>query len=66
PYSPNLNPIERLWKVMNEQTRNNRYYPSKQSFKNDILNFFEVKLPQMASSLVSRLNDNFQALNPAS
>ncbi|AWK13578.1 IS630 family transposase [Candidatus Fukatsuia symbiotica] len=66
PYSPNLNPIERLWKVMNEQTRKNRYYPSKQSFKNDILNFFEVKLPQMASSLVSRLNDNFQALNPAS
>ena len=33
PYSPNLNPIERLWKVMNEQTRNNRYYPSRQSFK---------------------------------
>ncbi|WP_445081516.1 IS630 family transposase, partial [Martelella alba] len=25
PYSPNLNPIERLWKVMNEQVRNNRY-----------------------------------------
>jgi transposase len=22
-YSPNLNPIERLWKVMNEQVRNN-------------------------------------------
>ncbi|MDR1375654.1 MAG: IS630 family transposase, partial [Holosporaceae bacterium] len=25
PYSPNLNPIERLWKVMNEYVRNNRY-----------------------------------------
>ena len=25
PYSPNLNPIERLWKVMNEYARNNRY-----------------------------------------
>ena len=23
PYSPNLNPIERLWKVMNEEVRNN-------------------------------------------
>ncbi|NQY38343.1 MAG: transposase [Alteromonadaceae bacterium] len=22
PYSPNLNPIERLWKVMNEHARN--------------------------------------------
>ena len=25
-YSPNLNPIERLWKVMNENVRNNRLY----------------------------------------
>jgi hypothetical protein len=24
PYSPNLNPIERLWKVMNEHARNNK------------------------------------------
>ena len=28
PYSPNLNPIERLWKVMNEQVRNNRFFLS--------------------------------------
>jgi transposase len=27
-YSPNLNPIERLWKVMNESVRNNRYFES--------------------------------------
>ena len=27
PYSPNLNPIERLWKVMNEYTRNNKFFP---------------------------------------
>jgi transposase len=26
PYSPNLNPIERLWKVMNEHARNNKYF----------------------------------------
>ncbi|MBD6969287.1 hypothetical protein G4170_22495, partial [Vibrio parahaemolyticus] len=29
PYSPNLNPIERLWKVMNEYVRNNIYFSSK-------------------------------------
>jgi transposase len=23
---PNLNPIERLWKVMNEHVRNNKYF----------------------------------------
>ena len=33
PYSPNLNPIERLWKVMNEQVRNNRYVESPKQFK---------------------------------
>ena len=26
PYSLNLNPIERLWKVMNEYARNNKYF----------------------------------------
>lgn len=26
PYSPNLNPIERVWKVTNEKVRNNRYF----------------------------------------
>jgi transposase len=26
PYSPNLNPIERLWKVMNEYVRNNQFF----------------------------------------
>jgi transposase len=25
PYSPNLNPIERLWKVMNKYARNSQY-----------------------------------------
>jgi transposase len=33
PHSPNLNPIERLWKVMNEQVRNNRYFTSAKVFR---------------------------------
>ncbi len=32
PYSPNLNPIEQLWKVMNEHVRNNVYFPSTPDF----------------------------------
>lgn len=32
PYTPNLNPIERLWKVMNEQVRNNVCFKSKRDF----------------------------------
>lgn len=66
PYSPNLNPIERLWKVMNEQVRNNVYFKSKRDFEAAIGRFFTVLLPQIAGSLASRINDNFQVLNPAS
>lgn len=32
PYSPNLNPIELLWKLMNERVRNNRYFGSSGKF----------------------------------
>ncbi len=66
PYSPNLNPIERLWKVMNEQVRNNVYFKSKRDFEAAIRRFFTVSLPEIAGSLASRINDNFQMLNPAS
>ncbi|MGF1740504.1 IS630 family transposase [Vibrio profundum] len=66
PYSPNLNPIERLWKVMNERSRNNVYFKNKRDFKSAIDQFFAVTLPEIAGSLTSRINDNFQVLKPAS
>lgn len=66
PYSPNLNPIERLWKVMNEHARNNAYFSSKKTFISAIKEFFDVTLPEVAGSLVSRITDNFQLLKPAS
>lgn len=61
-YSPNLNPIERLWKVMNEHTRNNRFFKTAKEFKDAIRLFFELTLPSIGSSLNSRINDNFQLL----
>jgi transposase len=66
PYSPNLNPIERLWKVMNEYTRNNIYFSSKTEFTTAINEFFNVTLPEVADSLISRITDNFQILKPSS
>uniref|UniRef100_UPI0018E2CF59 transposase n=1 Tax=Psychromonas sp. Urea-02u-13 TaxID=2058326 RepID=UPI0018E2CF59 len=39
PYSPNLNPIERLWKVMNEHARNNRYFATAKAFRESINSF---------------------------
>lgn len=59
PYSPNLNPIERLWKVMNERARNNRFFRSAKEFREQIRGFF-AELPLLAESLRSRINDNFQ------
>ena len=47
PYSPNLNPIERLWKVMNEHVRNNQYFLSAREFREQIDNFFQNTLPQI-------------------
>ena len=39
PYSPNLNPIERLWKVMNEHVRNNKYFATAKEFRKKIDGF---------------------------
>ncbi len=65
PYSPNLNPIERLWKVMNEQARNDVYFATKRDFVSVINHFFSNTLPKIAASLETRLTDNFQRLIPA-
>jgi transposase len=62
PYSPNLNPIERLWKVMNEQVRNNRFFKSAKDFKEAIKGFFNDILPSVGNDLDGRINDNFQIL----
>lgn len=62
PYSPNLNPIERLWKVMNEQARNNRFFKSAKDFKEAINGFFDETLPRIGNDLNGRINDNFQLL----
>jgi len=62
PYSPNLNPIERLWKVMNEQARNNRFFKGAKDFKEAINGFFDEILPSIGSALNGRINDNFQML----
>ena len=66
PYSPNLNPIERLWKVMNEHARNNKYFSCKKEFRRKIKDFFDKTLPEIGGTLSSRINDNFQLLKPAS
>lgn len=66
PYSPNLNPIERLWKVMNEQVRNNVFFDSARQFKDAIARFFHQTVADIKPLLRTRINDNFQVINPVS
>ncbi|PHM53515.1 transposase [Xenorhabdus hominickii] len=66
PYSPNLNPIERLWKYANEQIRNKVYFPDAKTFRETFHHFFHATLPEKVQELTTRLTDNFQTLIPAS
>ena len=64
PYSPNLNPIERLWKLMNEYVINNKYYEKFSEFKNSLLSFLgSLSDPpkDLFDVLKRRITDNFRA-----
>ena len=67
PYSPNLNPIERLWKWMKERIIYNTYYESFESFKEAVFGFFAI-LPTLAPDSIlgrlfrSRVRDKFRPI----
>jgi transposase len=54
PYSPNLNPIERLWKWMKERVVYNTYYEYFEDFRGAILGFFAVLTTVTAESMLGR------------
>jgi transposase len=62
PYSPNLNSIERLWKVMNEYSRNNRFFTCPKEFREALSEFFTDTWEQIRNTMRTRINDNFQTL----
>jgi len=47
---------------MNEYVRNNRVFESAKEFREMIMDFFNVTWPAIATSMVDRINDNFQKL----
>jgi hypothetical protein len=57
--------MERLWKVMHEYARNNRYFSRAKKFRQHIRHFFNVPLPDIADTLNKRINDDFEVLRPA-
>jgi transposase len=67
PYSPNLNPIERLWKWMKERVIYNTYYEHFEDFKEAILGFFDLLSTLgvesiLGQSLRGRVKDRFRAM----
>jgi transposase len=61
PYSPNLNPIERLWKFMKKKVLYNRYYEYLSDFVKSCMNFFRG-IRKYRDELETLLTDNFQVM----
>ena len=55
PYSPNLNPIERLWKVMNKYARNSQYFATTKEFRRRINLFLRRPCLSLLVHLAVRL-----------
>lgn len=67
PYSPNLNPIERLWKWMKERVIYNTYYEYFEEFREAVLGFFALLSSVTAESalgqtLKGRVRDKFRSI----
>ena len=59
PCSLNLNPIERLWKIMHEEISYNRYYKKFSDFSDATTNFFTC-IARRKKLLRKRITDKFQ------
>jgi len=67
PYSPNLNPIERLWKWMKQRVLYNTYYEHFDDFKQAIFGFLESlsrldPRSELGLAFSSRVRDHFRAI----
>lgn len=61
PYSPNLNPIERLWKFVRKKFFKDRYRETFAKFCTQLQEFF-TNLDQYRTKLTSLLTENFELL----
>ena len=61
-YSPNLNLIERLWKLFRKEVMSNRYHASYERFKHVSANFFR-SLRGRKAQLATLMAENFQILD---
>jgi transposase len=60
-YSPNLNPIERLWKFFKKKVLYNQYYETQKDFTKACMKFFQY-IRKYKSELSTLLTDNFSIM----
>ena len=62
PYAPNLNLIERVWKLMKKVVRGNHFIETFSEFKKEILKFLEELPSQFSNELETLITENFQII----
>lgn len=67
PYSPNLNPIERVWKFLKDRVIYNTYYESFSDFQHAVLGFLETlgglnPASELGKAFASRIRDKFRPI----
>ena len=65
PYSPNLNPIERLWRFMKKTVCYNRYHATLGGFRGALLEFFAGLTGKYRDQLKTLITTNFHVIDPA-
>ena len=63
PYSPNLNIIERLWKILKKKVVYNKFYPKFDDFRREVLCFLNSNLWKQ-QEFENMLTDKFQIIKP--
>jgi transposase len=61
PYSPNLNPIERLWKFMKKEVIHSNYYEKFDEFRKGVLAFFD-NIENYAEQLKTLITAKFEVI----
>lgn len=64
-YSPNLNLIERFWKLLKKQVINNNYYEKFNDFRDAILNFCNKSSPDHFAIIRKSVGTKLHLLKPA-
>jgi transposase len=62
PYSPNLNPIERLWLLLHRKALYNQYFRTFAEFRAAVQAFFENMSERYSAELASLVNDHFELM----